>query len=130
MDRRDFLRTAGAASAGAALPGFSTSAFAAAAASAAVGPDSWRVFEVTTQVEVLKPRGTTRVWLPTPLTQDSKYLKSLGNEWKAEGGTIRYAEDPRFKAGIVSAEFPEGTRPQLTLVSRFATRDVAVDFSK
>ena len=27
----------------------------------------WRVFEVTTQVDILKPAGVTRVWLPTPL---------------------------------------------------------------
>ena len=125
MDRRDFLRIAGAASAGAALPGVSTSAFAETAAT-----DRWRVFEVTTQVEVIKPTGTTRVWLPTPLTHDSRYLKALGNQWTADGGQISFSEDPRYKAGIVSAEFPAGVEPQLTLVSRFATRDVSVDFSR
>ena len=125
MDRRDFLRVAGAASASAALPGISGAAFADTYAA-----DKWRIFEVTTKVEVLKPQGTTRVWLPTPLTHDSRYLKALGNQWNAEGGKIAFSEDPRYKAGMVSAEFPEGTRPQLVLVSRFATRDVAVDFSK
>jgi len=125
MDRRDFLRLTGAASAGLALPGMSTTAFA-----QATGPDRWRVFEVTTKVEVVKPKGTTRVWLPTPLTIDAPYEKSLGNQWSANGGNIGFTEDPRYKAGIVWAEFPEGVRPELTLVSRFATRDVAVDFSK
>ena len=125
MDRRDFLRAAGAASTTMALPAIPTHAFAESSMS-----DGWRVFDVTTQVEVLKPRGKTRVWLPTPLTQDSAYLKAMGNQWKADGGTIGYGEDTRYKAGIVWAEFPEGSKPQLTLVSRFATRDVAVDFSK
>ncbi|HET9579941.1 MAG TPA: transglutaminase-like domain-containing protein [Usitatibacter sp.] len=125
MDRRNFLRLTGAASAGFALPGLSSTAFA-----QERGPDRWRMFEVTTQVEVIKPRGTTRVWLPTPLTQDARYEKSLGNHWTAEGGKIGFMEDPRYKAGIVWAEFPEGVRPQLTLVSRFATQNVAVDFSR
>jgi transglutaminase-like putative cysteine protease len=125
MDRRDFLRLTGAASAGFAIPGISSNAFAQSAR-----PEGWRVFEVSTQVEVLKPRGTTRVWLPTPLTQDAPYLKSLGNQWNTAGGKIGFAEDPRFKAGIVWAEFPEGVAPALTLTSRFATRDIAVDFSK
>jgi transglutaminase-like putative cysteine protease len=125
MDRRDFLRAAGAASAGVALPGISTTAFAETASA-----DKWRLFEVTTRVEVIKPRGTTRVWLPTPLTHDSRYLKALGNQWTADGGTISYSQDPRYQAGIVTAEFPEGVKPQLVLVSRFATHDVAVDLSK
>lgn len=125
MDRRDFLRMTGAASAGLALPGMSSTAFAQERA-----PDRWRVFEVTTQVEVIKPKGATRVWLPTPLTRDARYEKSLGNEWSANGGNIGLSEDPRFKAGIVTASFADGVRPELTLVSRFATRDVAVDFSK
>ena len=125
MDRRDFLRMAGAASAGVALPGISTQSFA-----ESMAVDRWRVFEVTTQVEVLKPRGITRVWLPTPLTHDARYEKALGNQWSAEGGKVSYSEDGRYKAGIVGAEFPEGTQPKLTLVSRFATRDVTVDLSK
>ena len=69
MNRRDFIKTtsllpaAAAAAAVAVLPQFSLSAFAAAA--------KWRVFEVTTKVEVLKPEGTTRAWLPLPLVADT-----------------------------------------------------------
>ena len=126
MDRRDFLRFTGAASAGMALPGISLAAM-----ETPVSPqDKWRVFEVVTQVEVIKPKGATRVWLPTPLTQDSRYLKSLGNTWSANGGNIGFTEDPKFGAGIVWAEFPEGVQPALTLTSRFATHNVAVDLSQ
>ena len=63
MNRRDFIKTTSmlpAAAAVSVLPQFAPSAFAAAA--------KWRVFEVTTKVEVLKPEGTTRVWLPLPLS--------------------------------------------------------------
>jgi transglutaminase-like putative cysteine protease len=124
MDRRDFLRISGMATAGAAFTGPISTAFA-----QPVPADRWRVFEVTTRVEVLKPAGLTRVWVPTPLTQDARYLKSLGNTWQAEGGNARFVTDPRSGAGIIAAEFPEGTRPVLTTTSRFATRDVAVDLS-
>ena len=125
MDRRDFIRLTGAASAGFALPGATSSAF----AQAAPG-DRWRTFEVTTRVEVMKPVGVTRVWLPMPLTQDTPYQRSMGNSWVAEGGAASQAVDPKYGAGMVWAEFPEGVRPVLTLTSRFATRDVAVDLSR
>jgi len=122
MDRRDFLRLTGAVSATAALPGAVSSAFAQSPAS-----DRWRVFEVTTRVEVVKPTGVTRIWLPTPLTQDTVYQKSMGNWWEDGGGTVSQSVDPRYSAGMVWAEFAPGSKPELILTSRFATRDVAVD---
>ena len=125
MDRRDFFRLTGAASATFALPGAVTSALAQAAPA-----DGWKVYEITTRVEVLKPVGVTRVWLPTPLTYDTPYHRSMGNSWVAEGGTAGQSIDPKYGAGIVWAEFPDGVRPVLALTSRFATRNVAVDLSR
>jgi transglutaminase-like putative cysteine protease len=122
MDRRDFLRLTGAASATAALPGAVSSAFAQAPAG-----DRWRVFEVTTRVEVTKPSGVTRIWLPTPLTQDTAYQKSMGNWWEDGGGTVAQAVEPKSGTGMVWAEFAAGSKPVLVLTSRFATRDVRVD---
>ena len=72
MDRRDFLRISSVVPAGLIRPSALTSAFAANAV-----PDKWRIFEVTTRVEVIKPAGVTRVWLPLPLTADTDYHKSL-----------------------------------------------------
>jgi transglutaminase-like putative cysteine protease len=129
MDRRDFFRLTGAASASFALPGSVTSAFAQAAyASPAAG--GWKTYEVTTTVEVVKPVGVTRIWLPTPLTRDTPYLRSVGNSWRADEGTAAQWVDPEYGAGVVWAEFPAGKHPVLVLMSRFATRDVAVDLSR
>ena len=125
MDRRHFLRFTGLASAGMALPATISSALA-----QALAGDKWRIFEVTTKVEVLKPSGVTRVWVPTPLTQDAPYQKTLGNTFVAEGGTSGMTTDPKYGAGMVWAEWPEGVKPVLTHTTRFATRDVAVDLSK
>jgi hypothetical protein len=58
MNRRDFLQAAGCAAAGFA---FSSPEHLLA------GDARWRTFEVTTQIEVLKPSGKTRVWVPAAL---------------------------------------------------------------
>jgi hypothetical protein len=89
----------------------------------------WRTFDVTTQVEVLKPAGITRVWVPTPLTAETPYQKALGNTWKAEGGSVVFQTDPKYAAGILSAAWPAGQKPLLTLTSRFSTKDIAVDLA-
>jgi transglutaminase-like putative cysteine protease len=126
MDRRTFLKTGAALPTAAAVVGLPRLAVANTASGG-----NWRVFEVNTQVEVLKPAGTTRVWLPVPLTADTDYQKSLGNSWSADGGTARFSQDSKYGAGIVSAEFPESVqKPMIRLVSRFATRDRAADLAQ
>jgi transglutaminase-like putative cysteine protease len=136
MNRRDFLRVTGAVTAGLALPSPVSTARAETAAradSATPAPGAtpgWRTWETTTRVEVVRPVGVTRVWLPTPLTRDTAYHRSLGNTWQAEGGTAAQWIDPVYGAGAVWAEFPEGVPAVLELTSRFATRDLAVDLSK
>ncbi|HEY9446342.1 MAG TPA: transglutaminase, partial [Burkholderiales bacterium] len=101
MHRRNFLKS-GAALPIAAIPGLSRFAYA-----DSIGAP-WRVFEVTTQVEILEPAGVTRAWLPVPLTADTDYFKNLGNDWNAEAGAARYVQEPKYNAGIVAAEFKEG----------------------
>jgi len=123
MDRRDFLRSSGLAAAGLALP-----ASRLLAAEGAEAP--WRHFEVTTRIEILKPEGATRAWVPVPLTEDRSWLKAMGNTFEAEGGHSRFALDPRYGAGIVCAEWSAGVKPVLLVKSRFATRDVKVDLSR
>ncbi|MBL8519408.1 MAG: transglutaminase domain-containing protein [Betaproteobacteria bacterium] len=92
---------------------------------------AWRIFEVTAKVEVLKPAGSTRIWLPTPLIVDTSYQKGLGHEVKVEEGAVlkpaNQVRDAQWALGIVSAEFPAGSRAAMTLTSRFATRNYSVD---
>ena len=123
MDRRAFIKTSVALPAAVSISGLSR-------IGAASTPGPWRVFEVTSTAEILQPAGVTRVWLPVPLTADTPYQKSLGNSWSAEAGNISYSQDAKDSMGIVHAEFPESAKnPKLVLVSRFATRDYAVDAS-
>jgi transglutaminase-like putative cysteine protease len=134
MYRRHFLRLTGGAVAGAGLPraGSRARADGPASASATSPPPipGWKTYELTTRVEVLRPEGVTRVWLPTPLTQDTHWQRTLGNAWRADGGIAAQWIDPTWGAGVVWAEFPSGVRPVIELTSRFATRDAAVDLSR
>jgi transglutaminase-like putative cysteine protease len=125
MNRRSFLK----ASAGAPLAAAVSSAIPANPALAQAAPvsDGWRIFEVTAKVDVLKPVGTTRIWLPTPSTVDTSYQKSLGNSWSADGGNVELVNDARYGAGILSATFADGAKPMLSLTSRFATRNYSVN---
>jgi transglutaminase-like putative cysteine protease len=123
LNRRDFLRSAGVASAGLALPQrgrlfpWSTT------------PDGWRSFEVTTHVEVLKPAGTTRIWVPAALVSETPYQKTLANTFNAPGGTARMVERAADSLGIIAAQFPPGVRPVVTVTSRITTKNHAVDLS-
>jgi transglutaminase-like putative cysteine protease len=123
MNRRHFLRSAGAVSASFVFPQ-SRSLLAEAAPS-----EGWRTFEVKTSVEILKPSGATRVWLPAALLSKTPFQRTLSNEFSAEGGTARIVEGRADGLGIIAAEFPAGVKPALTLTSRAATRNYAVDLS-
>jgi len=125
MDRRDFLRFTGIASTSIMYPMLAPPAHAQAATA-----DKWRTFEVTTQVEVLKPSGVTRVWIPTPLSLEAPFHRTLSNEFRAEGGKSAVVTEAKYGAGIVWAEWPEGAKPILTHTSRFALRNFAVDLSR
>jgi hypothetical protein len=73
----------------------------------------WRTFELTMRVDVLKPSGTTHVWLPAALVSGTPYQKTLANTFQCDGGTAKTFESKTEALGII-AEFPPGVRPILT----------------
>jgi len=123
MNRRDFLRSAGIVSAGLAFPK-SKLLFAREAA-----PDNWRTFELTTDIEVLKPAGATRVWVPTTLINPTPFQRTLSTSYHAEGGKAKLYKYSTDSLGIVAAEFAAGVKPVLTVKNRVETRNIAVDVS-
>ncbi|MGH9523089.1 MAG: transglutaminase-like domain-containing protein [Terriglobales bacterium] len=122
MERRNFLKSAAFLGAGLAL---SRSAYLSAEPTPSAGP--WRMFDVTTEVEVLRPAGVTQVWLPAALVQDTPYQQTHSNTFHAEGGAARIVKIEQQALGIVAATFPMGVRPVLTLNSRVSLKDYAVD---
>jgi transglutaminase-like putative cysteine protease len=124
LNRRTFLRSVGLASASIAFPG--TKRLLADQATSA----SWRTFEVTTRIEVLKSSGTTRVWLPAALVRNTPFQKTISSTFRADGGSGRMVKARSADSlGIITAEFPSGSKPVLTLISRVATRNYLVDLS-
>ncbi len=124
MDRRTFMRLTAAfpAAAVGAVPRWVV-----AGVEPKVG-ERWRAFEITTRVEIASPSGVTRGWLPLPLTADTDYQKGLGHSWTGNMKSARVVQDPKYGAGIFSAEWAEGeAAPVAEVTSRFAARDRAVD---
>jgi transglutaminase-like putative cysteine protease len=84
---------------------------------------------VTTSVQVLKPSGATRIWIPAALVSPTPFQKTLANDFKAEGGTAKLIESSTDSLGIIAAEFPAGVMPVLTVTNRIMTKNIAVDLS-
>jgi transglutaminase-like putative cysteine protease len=125
MHRRDFLRTATTTSASLALLPVSRLL-------AQVAPaDDWRTFDVITRVEVLKPSGPTRIWVPAALTVETPYQRTQSNTCDAAQGTAKLVTLNAVDGlTVVAAEFPAGARPVLSVTSRISTRNVAVDLGR
>ena len=128
MNRRTFLEHGVGLSAGLLTVGAPRAARWAAAATA---DNKWRTFEVVTRVEPAAPSGVTRVWVPVPLMTETDYFKRLGDTWKGNAASSKLHRDERYDAGLVYAEWTAAEKaPVLEVVSRFSTRDRAVDLSK
>jgi transglutaminase-like putative cysteine protease len=121
VNRRDFLCSIGAVSAVSRTPKCLVTE------AATLG--EWRTFEVTTQVEILKYAGVSRVWLPTALLSETPFQRTLSNRFSAHGGRAEIVQNNADALGIVAAEFPAGVKPILTLTSRVATKNYIVDLS-
>lgn len=91
--------------------------------------NGWRTYEVVTRVEILKPSGQTRIWLPVPLTTRTPFQKTLANRFTAEGGVAKLVKNKTDGLAVVTAEYPAGAKPVLVLTSRVATKNYAVDLS-
>ena len=89
----------------------------------------WRTFEVTTDVDVLRSSGRTRIWVPVPLIADTAFQKTIGTTLRCHGAETRTYKSATESLGILTAEFPSGSKPALTLTSRVVTRDWAVDLA-
>ena len=125
MQRREFLLTSAALTAGAVWP--------ASRAMSAFDPspeNGWRTFEVTMRVEVLKPEGATRVWLPLPSMQEKDWIRPMGNLWQGNAASAQLVRNPNYGAEMLYAEWANGDKPVLEVTSRIATRDRCLDLSR
>ncbi len=87
MNRRDFIRSAGAVSTSIVFSNNES------LLAKEESPGSWRTFEVITRVEIPKSSDATRVWLPAALIGETPFQRTVSNEFRAEGGTARIVKD-------------------------------------
>ena len=124
MDRRNFLISGSSATIASVCP--LTPSFLASLAPSI----EWRTFEVVTRVEVLEPTGVTRIWVPSGLVRETPYQKTFANDFHADGGRAELVEGKADGLGIVTAEFPSGAKPVVTVTTKIKTRDYRVDLGK
>lgn len=91
------------------------------------GTPDWRVFEVTTSVEILQPSGRTLVWVPKPLSLSTPFQRTMATSIDCSGGRARTSNTGAEELGVIAVEFPAGVPPVLKCRSRVATRDWHVD---
>ncbi|MDD5336004.1 MAG: transglutaminase domain-containing protein [Rhodoferax sp.] len=128
--RRNFLKTTALAAATAALPtvNFAQSAIAA-ERQFNPQPGNWRTFEVTTRVDIAKPQGVTRVWLPVP-SVNSEWQQSLGNNF-ASNGKAQLTADEQQGVRMLYVEFAANeAKPFIELSSLIRTQNRALDGAK
>jgi transglutaminase-like putative cysteine protease len=119
MNRRDFLLRTGLTAAGLSLRGRTP-------LRAQADDVRWRVFEITTHVQVLEPRGATRVWLPAPLAS-APYQKTMGDNYHPGAGTAVMIETNANEPDMLGCAWDDGVEPAVTLVSRVATTEYAAN---
>ncbi|MDX5359812.1 MAG: twin-arginine translocation signal domain-containing protein [Alphaproteobacteria bacterium] len=128
MNRRDFLKTTAFAAAG---MGLVPRAMAAERRAFDPNPENgWRTFEVTTRIEPVSD-GAARVWVSLPSVEEAGWIRPMGNLWNGNAASVREVSDPVYGARMLAARWEAGEpAPVLEVVSRFATRDRAVDLGR
>lgn len=126
MKRRSFLQSAAALSALSPL-GYVTPAR---AATPWTNGTEWKLYEVTTRVELQPADGAARAWIPLPSVL-TDYARPLGNEWTSNGST-RLVHDTQFgSTAMLYAEWASpASRPYVETTSRVLTRDRTVDLAQ
>ena len=127
MDRRAFIKTAALSAAALSVPRFGLAA-------GGFNPDpanGWRVFEVTSRLELSAASGAPRAWLPLPAVDDAAWIKPMGNLWQGNAAAVQQVRDPAYGAQMLAAQWDaDEPAPLLEVVSRFATRDRAIDLAR
>jgi len=128
--RRQFMKNSAVALAGCALPAINFAKTAPAVERQfSPKPAEWRTFEVTTRVDIAKPQGATRLWLPVP-SINSEWQQSLESSYSSNG-SARMEDDNATGARMLFVDFAANqAKPYVELTSRIRTRSRAQDWSQ
>jgi transglutaminase-like putative cysteine protease len=128
FSRRSLLRAVPGALAATALPRL---AEAQQSTAFAPMPGAWRTFEMTTRVDVKPAAGKLQAWVPLPAMTDAEWIKPLGNTWTGSANMLTARREQKYGAEMLHAEWAAGdAKPFVEVISKFQTRDRAIDLSK
>ena len=102
MNRRYFMQVGTGAFLVTALPNFARAATNYSGRNAAVEtgfspmPQNWRVFDVTTRIELNSAARARRVWLPLPSVTEDDWVRPMGNIWKGNAVAMRPYSERRY----------------------------------
>ena len=130
MDRRSFVKATSALSLSAALPAFAQTPTAAAARLFNPQSGDWRSFEVVHRVELLKPMGATKVWIPIPVVEDG-YQRNIVTKWTLSSGTGDRVLDAKYGAAILAVDLDgKEAKPVIEMNTQLQTQSRAIDWAK
>jgi transglutaminase-like putative cysteine protease len=91
----------------------------------------WRLFEVTTRVDLPATTSATRVWVPLPSLSGRDWVQSGGDVWQGNAQTMERVSDDHYGAQMLAAHWAAGVdAPTLSVTSRILTRDRAINLSQ
>ncbi|AZG16007.1 transglutaminase-like domain-containing protein [Cupriavidus pauculus] len=136
MDRRAFLRLGAAIPATLGATGIAPAFAATSTPAATATPDAfpatagWRVYELTTDIQLPAASAPATVWVPMTAGQLGDYQRTVSNEWLAPGGRVRPVRTGRYGVDMLVIDWPNATHgAPLTgrLTNTVALRDRDVD---
>lgn len=143
MDRRAFLRlgaavpvAVGASGIGPAFAATDSTDSVTSPASTPLSPDAfpasagWRVYEITTRVELPATSAPASVWLPLTAAHLDDYQHTVSNDWRAAGARSRVVRAGPYGVDMLAIDWPTptyGAPLSGRLTSTVALRDRDVD---
>lgn len=131
ISRRNLISTASAALILARTPAIATQAHAQEAPRRfEPRAEGWRIFEVTTTVQLRESRGKAVIWLPVP-SLHTAWQRTHDSSWSGNASDMHLAADGDTGARILVATFDAATaQPTVVLTNRVQTQNRAVDWSQ
>jgi transglutaminase-like putative cysteine protease len=93
-------------------------------------PADWRTFEITTTVKPQGVTGTSTLWLPLPLNQDTLFQRTLGHSWSGNPGQSSMRRLPDGNLEVFHVEWSEGRDARLEIRTLVTTADRHFDITK
>ncbi len=94
-------------------------------------PGAWRIFEITTRIELSALSGRSEAWIPLPSVAVHDWIRPITDEWHVSTGAASAQEVGRYGVKLLHVTWDSNdAQPVAVVTSRVATRDHAVDLTK